>query len=244
MNKSSATGTMKTRLLVYCFGMMLTITTQAGVIYSATSGSIPDGSAVGWSATGTASGYDRYITDVSVNLRMSGGYNGDLYAYLSYGSVLVPLLNRVGVTSGDAFGYGDSGFYNITLSSAGANDIHFYQNSTHTINGNGQLSSPSTWQPDGRAIDPQSAPASFDSASRVDFGSYNGMNPNGTWTLFFADLSAGSQSQLESWTLNISASTVPEPVNVALVVFGGAFGLLTLVRSRKVRNLFRRAEAN
>lgn len=48
---------------------------------------------------------------------------------------------------------------------------------------------------------------------------FNGQNPNGTWTLFFADTSAGGTSTLNGWSLNITA--VPEPVNVAL----GAFGL-------------------
>jgi hypothetical protein len=45
------------------------------------------------------------------------------------------------------------------------------------------------------------------------------MNPNGTWTLFFADVvQGGGTSTLTSWSLNLTA--VPEPVNVALAVFG------------------------
>ena len=76
----------------------VSLAARAGIIYSATSGAIPDGSAAGWSATAAASGYLPSILDVTVNLNLSGGYNGDLYAYLSYGGVLVPLLNRVGVT--------------------------------------------------------------------------------------------------------------------------------------------------
>jgi hypothetical protein len=52
--------------------------------------------------------------------------------------------------------------------------------------------------------------------------------------LFIADLSAGSQSQLDSWSLNISA--VPEPVNVALGIFGGVFLVVILATSRPVRN--------
>src|ERR1019366_4008189 len=92
-----------------------------------------------------------------------------------------------------------------------------------------------TWQPDGRAIDPQGAPSTFDSASRVNFGSYNGMNPNGTWTLFIADMSAGGQSELLSWELDITA--VPEPVNVALGIFAGVFLAVTLARSGRVRKL-------
>ena len=47
---------------------------------------------------------------------------------------------------------------------------------------------------------------------------FNGLNPNDTWTLYFADLSAGDQTTFNGWSLNITA--VPEPVNVALGIFG------------------------
>jgi hypothetical protein len=60
------------------------------------------------------------------------------------------------------------------------------------------------------------------------------MNPNGTWTLFIADLSAGAQSQLVGWSLNVTAAEVPEPVNVALGIFAGVFLMVILVRSRPV----------
>lgn len=51
----------------------------------------------------------------------------------------------------------------------------------------------------------------------ADFG---GSPANGTWELYFADLSnGGGTSTLDSWTLNITA--VPEPVNIALAIFGG-----------------------
>ena len=174
-----------------------------------------------------------------MKLNISGGYSGDLYACLSYEGVLVPLLNRVGVTGtgvGDAVGYGDTGF-NITLSSAGSHDVHYYEDYSPTINGSGQLAG--TWQPDGRAIDPLSAPGSFDSASRVTFGALNNMNPNGTWTLFIADLSGGGQSQLASWELDITA--VPEPMNMALGVFAGVFLLGSLCRTQRARKLFRQS---
>jgi hypothetical protein len=190
----------------------------------ANSGVIPDANATGWSDSRTVSGLaDSSITDISVKLNVSGGYNGDLYAYLSYNGVLVPLLNRVGVTAtggGSSFGYSDTGF-NITLSSIG-NDVHFYGQNSPSFNGNGQLTG--NWQVDGRTIDPGSPRGDFDSASRVTFAGYNDMNPNGTWTLFFADMSAGAQSTVVSWELDITA--VPEPANIALGVFGGLF-LLT-----------------
>jgi hypothetical protein len=229
---------MKELSLVLGAAVMLAVSARAGVIYSPANNvnaNIPDGSAVGWSGTANASGFLPTISDIQVKLNISGGYNGDLYAYISYGGVLVPLLNRVGVTAtggGNSFGYGDTGF-DVTLSSAGANDVHFYGNHSPSFNGSGQLTG--TWQPDGRAIDPQSSPSTFDSASRVSFGSYNGLNPNGTWTLFIADLSAGGQSQLVSWELDITA--VPEPVNVALGIFAGVFLAVTVARSGRVRKL-------
>jgi len=230
---------MKARLLICGAVGMLASCAHAGIIYSTTSGSVPDGSPVGWSATATASGYLPSISDVSVNLNISGGYNGDLYAYLSYGGILLPLLNRTGVTgtgSGDAFGYGNTGF-NITLSStsSGAQDVHFYQNYSPSYNGSGQLTG--TWQPDGRNIDPQSAPSAFDAASRLNFGSFTGLNPNGTWTLFIADLSTGGQSAVVSWSLDITA--VPEPANVALGVFAVIFTASSLARSKHLQRFLR-----
>ncbi len=214
-------------------GAVYTTTFSSGF---ANNGNIPDGNPTGWFDSRTLSGISDFsIVDVSIGLHISGGFNGDLYAYISHDGVLIPLLNRVGVTAtggGSSFGYSDPGF-NITLSSAGAHDVHFYNNFGPTFS-SGKLTG--TWQPDGRAIDPNSSPSAFDSAGRIGFDSYANGNPNGAWTLFIADMAAGDQSQLLSWTLNISA--VPEPVNVALGVFAGALlcgSGWRLIRTRRAR---------
>src|ERR1041384_8262913 len=81
-------------------------------------GVVPDGNAAGWSDTRTISDifpvpdvdHNDTIVDVNVRLNISGGYNGDLYGYLVHSSGFAVLLNRVGKTSTDAFGYGDAGF--------------------------------------------------------------------------------------------------------------------------------------
>jgi hypothetical protein len=200
----------------------------------ANSGFVPDGNATGWSDSHTLSGIgDLHMSDVSVKLNVSGGFNGDIYAYLSHNGVLVPLLNRVGVTSGNGFGYGDAGF-NVTLSSLAVNDVHFYGNHS-PIFSSGQLTG--TWQPDGRNINPLSSPGSFDGASRLSFSSYNDLDPNGAWTLFFADMSAGGgTSQIISWELDIEA--VPEPVNVALGIFAAVVGLVQMWRYRALAERF------
>ena len=218
---------MKRQVVICSLVLLLGWAAQGGIIYSsfANSGLIPDGSPSGTAGTATTSGFRPSLSDISVTLNILGGYNGDLYAGLSYGGVLVPLLNRVGVTSGDGFGYGDTGF-SVTFSSAGANDVHSYGSHSPSFNGDGQLTG--TWQPDGRAIDPQSSPSSFDSASRVGFESFDGMNPNGTWTLFLADLSMGEQSTVVSWSLAITA--IPEPTNIALGILVGGFAACQAVR--------------
>lgn len=187
---------------------------------------IPDANPVGISSSTTVSIGFGYITNVSVNLNITGGFNGDLYAYLAgpAGQFAV-LVNRVGVTSGDPFGYFDAGF-NITLDSSGSN-VHNYQSGAYTIT-SGQLVG--TWAADGRNISPLSAPAMFDSASTAaNLASFNNTTPNGTWTLFIADLSGGGQSTLVSWGLTVS--TVPEPQTWAMLA-GGA-GMLLMFRRRR-----------
>jgi subtilisin-like proprotein convertase family protein len=208
---------------------MLTLTVQAGIYNGSFSdGTIRDGNPTGWANTVVVNETLPYVGHVNVNMNVSSGYNGDLYAYLSHGGVLVPLLNRVGTgISGTSepqfsFGFSTSGFNNITL------DDNATLGSIHTVE---FPQANQSYQPDHYS----------GGNSLVNF---NGLTANGTWTLFFADLSGGEISTVQGWSLNVTASTVPEPVNVALVVFGGAFGLVTLVRSRKLQNLFRRAVAH
>jgi subtilisin-like proprotein convertase family protein len=204
-------------------GQLTTTTTSTSV-----NALIPDGNPVGISSSTNLTGIAGTITSVTVNLDITGGFNGDLYAYLAgpAGEFAV-LLNRVGVASGNSFGYGDTGF-NVTFSD-GSPNIHGYQSGSYSLNGGGQLTG--TWGTDGRNIDPQSSPATFDSTTpTANLGSFDGNSANGAWTLFVADLSSGGQGTLVSWGLTVV--TVPEPQTWALVA-GGAGLLLTLNRRRK-----------
>ena len=181
---------------------------------------IPDNNIIGVTDAHTLSGLLPQITDVRVSLNISGGYNGDLYGYLRLNnSPLVVLLNRVGVTGGDPDGYAGTGF-SVTLAASAAHDIHFYENFSPSYNGSGQLTG--TWQADGRAnpLD----------TSRTSLTSFDGLDPNGTWTLFFADQSPGDQSTLLSWSLDITA--VPEPINVALPLFAALAAVFKLLSRR------------
>src|SRR6476660_320916 len=68
---------------------------------------IPDGDLNGIQSSTTLSGLPNTITDVNVTLTLSGGFNGDFYAYLFHNSTSSILLNRVGRTSASSVGYPD-----------------------------------------------------------------------------------------------------------------------------------------
>jgi len=164
---------------------------------------IPDGNPVGVASTLGVSGLGTIDGDISVTLNISGGNNGDLYAYLSYNGTLVTLLNQPGVGPGNPLGDTDSG-YNVVLSDGAYGNIN---NAT----GSGTVS------------------GTFNAAGGATaLSAYNGTDSTGTWTLFIADLSGGdsSDSQLNSWYLTINGNTVPEPITEALVIFG-LFGAAT-----------------
>jgi subtilisin-like proprotein convertase family protein len=196
----------------------------------ANGGVIPDNSLTGWSDSRTISipGYTD-ITGLTVSLDLSGGWNGDLYAYLVESSGFVVLLNRVGVTANNSVGYGNGGM-TVTFSDAASGNIHSY----------GGLSAPNgTYQPDGRNISPLSSPATFSSTSpSTPLSSFDGLNPNGTWTLFIADVSPGFQSTITGWDLDIAA--VPEPRSlveggIAALFLGVLIGLYRLKGPKTLR---------
>ncbi|MEI7902162.1 MAG: PEP-CTERM sorting domain-containing protein [bacterium] len=184
---------------------------------------IRDNDASGVAYSFTLSGQPSEITGISVSLSVSGGWNGDLYAYLSHGDGFAVLLNRVGVMTAGSDGYGNTGF-DVTLSSGAGADIHSYQGSNPSYNESGQLTG--NWAADGRFLDPTSSVR----ANTLDVF-INGLNPNGLWTLFIADLSGGELSTLTSWKVDI----VPEPSSLALLL-AGALALVSLSR-RRVKKL-------
>jgi hypothetical protein len=214
------------------------ITAPAGIYtYSGSAYSIPDGSLAGVSSQVTVSGSLPTLTDLTVTLNISGGYNGDLYAYLSYDGHLLPLLNRIGVGSGHSFGSAGAGM-NVTLADWGT-IANGYHGNIHTA-GDSVLSG--TWQPDGQITSPTASASSFSASggSITLDGTFGNLNPNGTWTLFFADaVTGGGRATLNGWSLDITA--VPEPVNVALGIFAGVFVVVSICRTQRTRKLLRRA---
>jgi hypothetical protein len=177
----------------------------------ANSGVVPDNNFSGWSDTRTVSTMPAgTFSGLSVNLELSGGWNGDLYAYLVHSTGFSVLLDRVGqgVSGVSASGYGDAGM-NVTLAGTGTSIHQYGGNSTFTAAPTG------TWMTDNTS----GSLASFLSTS-----------PNGTWSLFVADLSGGSVTTVQSWGLQMDIVAVPEVETWVAAALAGAFGAFWLNR--------------
>ena len=191
---------------------------------------IPDANPVGITSTLDVSGMTGVTTNITVNLDITGGFSGDLYAYLiSPTGTMVVLVNRTGINSGNYFGYSDAGF-NVTFDSSSTTNIHNYQSGSYTLSGGGQLTG--TLATDSRAISPTATPSAFNASPTGNtLVNYDGFSPDGTWTLFVADLSGGGQSTLVSWGLSVV--TVPEPQTWTIFSGGLAACWLMIRRQRK-----------
>ncbi len=170
---------------------------------------IPDGDLSGIASVQQVTTAGTLVTDVDVTFTLAGdsAFNGDFYAYIEHDGIAAVLLNGVGRTVSDSLGYADAGFTAVRFDDQAGQDVHTYRLTLAPV-GFGALTG--TWQPDGRTALPGTA---LDTHARTALLSgFNGLDPNGSWTLFVADSSAGGTAQLTSWSLAITA--VPEPLQL------------------------------
>ena len=171
----------------------------------ANGGVVPDNNFSGWVNSQTVNEVGT-ITPGSllVSLDLSGGWNGDLYAYLVHDTGFAVLLDRVGYT-GSGYGYGTAGMDVWLTDSAGLGNIEItpvpVADGTYSRNGYaGNLSS------------------------------FDNLNANGTWTLFIADLSSGGLTTVNNWGLQMDIVAVPEVETWIAAALAGAFGAFWLNR--------------
>lgn len=201
------------------FLILLPMASQAATVVSDTwviNTQVPDNSPIGLSSTRSLVSHVTSIQSVEIFLDVSGGWAGDLYAYLSHGSGFSVLLNRPGRTAAVDEGSGAMELL-ISISGSGISDVHTALPSSGSVTG--------VFQPDGRNLDPA---ASLDTSPRTALmDSFNGLDANGDWTLYLADIAAGDTMTLNSWSLQITG--VPEP-SVAIMTL---LGTLFLARRRR-----------
>lgn len=213
---------MKTRLAA---SLLLTATlaqAQSTNTYSLSPNvGIADGSPLGVAEQFNV-GLNGAISDIQVSLDITGGFNGDLYAYLAgpQGQLAV-LLNRPGITGSNPYGYNDAGM-NITLAMVAVNNIHDYATvGGYSLNG-------TTWLADGRNLNPQSLGSIlYGAPTTANLSLFQNTEANGMWTFFIADLAPGGGTP----TLNSVALTImtaPEPQT--WVMFGGGLAVFWLCR--------------
>ena len=168
--------------------------------------SIPEDNPGGLVAVGTFTDASPQflIAGLTVQLNISGGYNGNLTAYLETpDNVMVELMSQPGVAIN---GFGASGpGMNITFTDAASQNI---QNETSSLFLTGNYHAITDLATLGSLLSP-------------------GGRANGDWVLFLTDQTVGGGiSTLNSWTLNINTvAPIPEPGSLALVLLGSVAGL-------------------
>lgn len=217
------------------------ISTQGAVFtFDNINQSIPDGSGTGLVSARPVSGLSGVIAELTLTLSVSGvgagAFNGDLYATLQHAdgatTGFAVLLNRPGRRTGDDLGYWDSGL-SVTFDDSGsAQDVHNYRAVLFSGDHNHALAGPlqGTWGSDGRTADPALVLGDVDLPSTT-LRSFQGLDPNGSWILFLADLEGGGEARLDSWSLSITTGAmVPEPAAWWLVSGFGLAGFAILRR--------------
>jgi subtilisin-like proprotein convertase family protein len=221
-NTHNTMKTLKAKILLVLLAAVSPLLLQAQTTESftyTTNRLVPDGNFSGLSDVRNVTSAVGKISSLKVRLKITGEYNGDVYAYLRNTNGFVVLLNRTGKTASDDFGYGDSGF-DVTFQTGATNgDIHVYENVTTPADG-----SPLTgvWQPDGRNVDPVTV---TDASSRsTSLTNFNGLNGAGQWTLYLADVESGGTNMLTEWGLDISGAASPTLTwtNPANITYGTA----------------------
>jgi len=206
------------------------ITARADWIDFTVNTAIPDNDPAGLQDTQTLSGFLSTIDFVEVRLSFSAApsdyaFNGDYYVTLQHDSGFAVLLNRVGRTSTDALGYDDNGF-NIAFTLTG-DDVHLYRDLTPSYDVNGALIG--MWGVDGRNVDPDLV---LDTSPRTStLASFNGLDPNGNWTVFVADMNQNGNATFVSWGVNVTV--VPEPSVMVLLTLGMLLVLPLAIRRRR-----------
>jgi len=190
---------MKPSLLLLILLLAPTLAEAGYVLNVPVNRAIPDGDRAGMASVVTVSGQTGPMADLIVRLDISGTFNGDLYAQLTHDSGFEVLLNRPGRSGFNSLGYSDNGL-NVTLSESAGLDIHNYG-----VSGSDPLNG--TFQPDARKVSPTTV---LDTTPRTaTLSSFDGLDPNGEWVLFVADVEGGDLHQLVSW--GIEFVVIPEP---------------------------------
>lgn len=213
---------MKTFIKYFCVAALVlggVASSQASLTWSTSSGqAIPDNSP----NSGVAS--DIYIAPAdsqlagiinpsvasvdNVTFTIAGGWAGDYSVVLKYTDGVNSLSSTL-FSSLQGGAAANGGFTGVVLTAGTGNNISTAGSTTSTTPITGTFSG-------------------------VNFSSFQNVSPVGDWILYVTDNQSGDQGTLTSWSLSLTV--VPEPVNVALGIFGGLAGLVAVIRMRRAKS--------
>lgn len=184
-----------------------------------TGSAIPDGDPNGLVQSITPGTSIITLDSITVTVNLTGGWNGDLYAYLWHGGEISVLMNRIGRTALSPAGSATGGM-SVTFDLTAGTDIHSAPGGFgSSING--------TFQPDGRNIHPNDA---LDTTPRTaGLGVFTGDTAAGEYRLYIADVASGEAASLVNWSITLTGEAIPEPSTAVL----GALACLGLLMRRR-----------
>lgn len=238
MNRMNGTGTV---LWGTALGLALGLPLSAQTLLFTPGGPggqvLPDGTGTGYVDTRSVTTLPTSVQELRVRLTLEGTqggmWNGDIYATVQYQATATSpvtayavLLNRPGrddaSVDADA-GYEDNGL-DVSLGATGP-DIHTYRLLTTPATGAGVTGN---WSADGRDVDPfVVVNASLRTAGLAPF---QGINPNGLWTLYVEDTTPGGVAKLKAWGLEWTP--VPEPMAYGSITAAALLGAACWLRRR------------
>ncbi len=230
---------MKTSMTLLAAALASAVATRAApldYVFNGVNKPVPDGSLAGVADTQVIAAPFTELTSIRLTLAITGrddfnAFNGDLYATLVHDSGFAVLINRPGRTAANLFGYADNGLSVTLYDAAPDGDIHDYRDLFAGAFGDTLFGN---WAPDGRAVDPATV---LDTSPRTaPLSGFHGLNPNGSWTLFVADVETGGLALLDSWSLQLdglNVTTVPEASTTAAMIGGAAMAGFAWLRRRK-----------
>ncbi len=154
-----------------------------------------------------------------MSVTVAGGANGDLYILLEHGGQSSVLVNRPGLSRAapsSELGSPSRGlnvtFFDAGYAEGGVND--------------GQAQVTGVFQPDGRAVSPFSADLNSPTTATQTLAEFNNRTVDGPWTLSLVRIDSLETSMLESWSVEVTTMTVPEPGTILpsmLLVCAGVY---------------------
>jgi hypothetical protein len=176
----------------------------------------------------------QFISSLRVSVTVSGGANGDLYILLEHAGQSSVLVNRPGLstaTPSSVLGSSSRGL-NVTFFDAAPVDlktsIPMTLDASYAEGGDndGLAQVTGVFQPDGRAVSPFSADLHSPTTETRTLSAFNNMAVDGPWTLSLVRIDSLETSTLESWSVEVTTTNVPEPGTVVpsmLLVWAGVY---------------------